>query len=242
MRTGKNKVLLRMILVILMYVSIVGCQKDENEPYQVVADIDGNVYQTVKIGNQLWMAENLRTTRYRNGDSIFHVKEADTWNLKPQGAWCNFDNFDRNDKIYGKLYNGYAVQDSRNIAPIGWHIPSADEWWELNLYVSAHTGKSGSLAKALASITSWQVTPVVNTPGDDFKNNNSSGFNGLPGGFRESSGTFFNESIGQDGYWWSTSEMIWNLNYNNPDINILNENIRNRGYSVRCIKDQDNQD
>lgn len=228
---------LAIVLFMAFFLLITGCKKENEEPYLVVTDIDGNIYQTVKIGNQVWMAENLRTARYRNGDSIYHMGDRGRWSQTEMGAWCNYDNDHENDKTYGKLYNWYAVNDTRNIAPEGWHVPSAEELWELDLYVSSHLGTSVSLAKALAGTKLWYPSMKEDAIGYDLKTNNSSGFNALPGGNRLTSGIFGYDSIEKDGYWWSTSDVIWNLNYDNTDTNILYEAQKRFGYSVRCIKD-----
>ncbi|HLN72853.1 MAG TPA: fibrobacter succinogenes major paralogous domain-containing protein [Prolixibacteraceae bacterium] len=223
--------------IALLLILINGCKKDNENPYQVVADIDGNIYQTIKIGNQEWMVENLKTKRYRNGDSIYYMPDNQKWAQTGLGAWCYPENNSANDKIYGKFYNGYAVVDSRNIAPEGWHVPTAAELWTLNLYISEHPGVSVAVAKALADIKHWYISSTVNTPGNDMTTNNASGFSALPGGLRRPGGDFGFDSFEKDGYWWSTDEMVWNLNYNNTDVNVIYEGNKNFGYSVRCIKD-----
>lgn len=228
---------LSLAFVMVFFTLINGCKKEEEAPYQVVSDIDGNIYQTVKIGNQVWMVENLKTKRYRNGDSIYFMPGSEKWSQTELGAWCYCDNKPGNDKVYGKLYNGYAIRDSRNIAPKGWHVPSAAELWTLNLYVSQHPGVSLTVAKALAANNHWYISSTDHTPGNDLKTNNASGFNALPGGFRNNGGDFGYDSFEKDGYWWSTDEMIWNINYDNTDVNILYDSNIKRGYSVRCIKD-----
>jgi uncharacterized protein (TIGR02145 family) len=96
-----------------------------------VTDIDGNVYQTVTLGGQVWMAENLKVTRYRNGDPIPCVNDASAWSGLSTGAYCHYNNDFNNAAIYGRLYNWYAVSDSRNIAPGGWHVPTDTEWQTL---------------------------------------------------------------------------------------------------------------
>lgn len=237
MKSKIFKTVLSLTAVMLFLILIEGCKKENEEPYQVVSDIDGNIYQTIKIGNQVWMVENLKAKRYRNGDSIYYMPGSSRWAQTGLGAWCYYDNDPAKDKVYGKLYNGYAVSDSRNIAPEGWHVPTAGELWALNLYVSQHPGASVSVAKALAGNNHWYVSSTGNTPGNDLTTNNASGFNALPGGFRNNGGTFGYDSFEKDGYWWSTNGMIWNINYNNTDVNILYEAGKNMGYSVRCIKD-----
>lgn len=100
-----------------------------------VTDIDGNVYQTVKIGEQWWMAENLKTTHYRNGDPIPHETDPYEWPYLIEGAYCEYDNNDGIVTVYGRLYNWFAVADSRSIAPEGWHVPTDTEWKQLEIYL-----------------------------------------------------------------------------------------------------------
>lgn len=237
MRRNNCNYLFHLTVVVLLCILIDGCKKEDENPYQVVKDIDGNIYQTIKIGNQEWMVENLKTTRYRNGDSIYHMPGSEKWAQTELGAWCYPENTAANDKIYGKLYNGYAINDSRQIAPEGWHVPTAAELWTLNLYVSEHPGVSVSLAKALAGNNHWYPSTTVNTPGNDLKTNNASGFTASPGGYRRPGGDFGYDSFEKDGYWWSTEDMVLNLNYNNADVNAIYDENKHFGYSVRCIKD-----
>lgn len=96
-----------------------------------VTDIDGHIYATITIGNKVWMAENLRVTRYRNGDPILLIEDSAAWSTTTSGAWCHYNNDTGNTALYGRLYNWYAINDSRNIAPAGWHIPTDDEIAEL---------------------------------------------------------------------------------------------------------------
>jgi uncharacterized protein (TIGR02145 family) len=100
-----------------------------------VTDYDGNVYQIVLIGGQCWMMENLKVTHYRNGDPIPHVPNIGEWYGLSSGAYCDYNNDPGNVETYGRLYNWYAVDDSRNIAPEGWHVPTDDEWKQLEMYL-----------------------------------------------------------------------------------------------------------
>ncbi len=193
-----------------------------------ITDIDGNTYKTVQIGNQCWMAENLRTSSYSNGSVIPNVKENEKWATLNTGAWCNYDNNQFNDHTYGKLYNWYTVADQRNVCPTGWHIPSDDEWTILNNYL----GGDDVAGVKMKSTYMW-------------KNNgnglNSSGFNGLPGGYCNNADGNFHD-FGFSGKWWSSSEFLttkaWfrNLNYNNG-IAYRNYDSKPNGFSVRCLRD-----
>ncbi len=122
----------RTLTIFIAIILVIGCSKQDT-----VTDIDGNVYQTIQIGNQVWMAENLKVTHYRDGTSIQYVQneltEPDVWETLTTGAYCYYDDSQSNQTTYGNLYNWYAVADSRNIAPEGWHVPTDAEWKELEM-------------------------------------------------------------------------------------------------------------
>ncbi len=209
--------------------------------YGTVIDIDSNVYKTITIGTQTWMAENLKVTRYRNGDAIPNVTDTSAWNHITTGAYCDYNNTQSNSTIYGRLYNWYAVNDSRKIAPAGWHIPSDGEWNILEKYLdntvdTTATGCVGTdIGKKLkeAGTTHWNSP---NTGAD-----NSSGFTALPsGGAHMSESPFL--SICSYGYWWTASESYTNialyryLFYNSSTVARYNS-YKIYGFSVRCLKD-----
>jgi uncharacterized protein (TIGR02145 family) len=214
--------------VILMLT--ISCSK-ENDPDKI-KDIDGNVYPTVTIGSHVWMAKNLEVTRYRNGDSITFVTDSAGWLNPGTGLCCEFENDPGNGSIYGKLYNWYAIQDSRNIAPEGWHMPSDAEWAELASNLGG-ADIAGSCLKETGT-THW------NDPNADATN--SSGFTALPGGLRTPGGDFAN-FWGSSGYWWSKTEVdsdlayYFYLNCNDPEANSGEYIYKNYGLSVRCVKD-----
>lgn len=194
-------------------------------------DIDGNVYQTVTIGTQVWMAENLKVTKYRNGDPIPNVTDSTTWYGLSSGAYCNYNNNVSNASTYGILYNGNAVIDSRNIAPVGWHVATPTEWSTLANYLGGLTIAGGKMKEAGTS--HWNSP---NTGAD-----NISGFTGLPGGWRNGfDGSF--QYLGSRGHWWVTNEpgstgtYIGYLVYNDG-INYTNSVGGSFGLSVRCVKD-----
>lgn len=183
----------------------------------------------VQIGNQIWMVENLDVTTYRDGTSIPQVTDPTAWSELTTGAWCWYDNSSSNGTTYGKLYNWYAVNDSRGLAPIGYHVPSDAEWNVLINYLGG--GETAGLQ--MKSTTLW------NSPNTGAAN--ISGFTGFPAGFRDSfSGVF--SSIGNLGFWWSSSErdeyFSWSriLFYNSTlaERDYFSKNI---GFSVRLIKD-----
>jgi uncharacterized protein (TIGR02145 family) len=187
----------------------------------------GEEFKTVKIGNQVWMAENLNVDHYRNGDPIPEVKDAEKWSQLNSGAWCYYDNDSANGKIYGKLYNWFAVNESRGLCPAGWHVPSDDEWTVLGNYLGGNEVAGGKLK----STTGWNAPNSGAT--------NSSGFMGLPGGYRND-GTY--STIGDLGGWWSSTESVsslaWgrSMYYNASDVYRYND-VEHNGSSVRCVKD-----
>ena len=197
-----------------------------NQSISQVNDYDGNTYKTVKIGTQTWMAENLNVEHYRNGDPIPQVTDADEWLKLTTGAWCYNGNKTSNGKIYSKLYNWYAINDSRGLAPKGWHVPSDEEWIQLSDYL----GGDRVAGKKMKSTNGW----IENGNGT-----NESGFNGLPGSFRADDGSF--GAICYSGYWWTTTEnkfsfVLFNFLYSGDALEIFSASKKS-GCSVRCIKD-----
>jgi len=193
-----------------------------------MTDIDGNVYKTVKIGNQIWMAENLKVTRYRNGDPIPNVTGKTQWKNLKTGAYCNYDNNSSNAKTYGRLYNWYAVNDSRNIAPAGWHVPTDKEWKQLENYLGSEAG--GKLKER--GTIHWKSPNKGAT--------NSSDFTALPGGYRTNNGPFYVIGLGAD-FWSATqynSYYAWYryLYYYGSDV-YRNYYGKRYGFSVRLVRD-----
>jgi len=186
--------------------------------------------QNVTIGKQVWMTKNLNVSTFRNGDPIPQAKTNEEWKKagdNKQPAWCYYENDPANGAKYGKLYNWYAVSDSRGLAPVGYHIPSDAEWTILTDYL-------GGAEKAGAKMKSKQGWAK------DGNGTNSSGFNGLPGGYRNFNGTFYD--VGKYGYWWSFTENFptdaWTclLHYNVGLVLRLYYN-KAKGFSVRCLRD-----
>ena len=184
----------------------------------------------VTIGSQVWMTKNLDVSTFRNGDPIPEAKTSGEWEAyddAEEAAWCYYDNDPRNGGKYGKLYNWYAVNDPRGLAPEGWHVPSDEEWTQLTDYLGGFE-KAGAKMK---SKNGWS---------NDGNGTNSSGFSGLPGGNRDGYGTF--DTIGYDGYWWSSTEYApssaWNRNLNYSNGNVYRPNYnKDFGFSVRCLRD-----
>lgn len=205
-------------------------------------DIDGNTYQTVLIGDQVWMAENLKTTRYRNGDPITNATGYN-WVNATYGAWCYYSNDPSNDATYGKLYNWYAAANP-NICPQGWHIPIEAEWQQLELTLGMPfnelelvgvRGTTANVGGSMKATALWDATiygPITNV----------SGFTGLPAAGRHSTSGNFPQLLGTYGTWWSASEVDWysawarQLYYNSRGSNRFDAEKKG-GYSVRCVKD-----
>ena len=203
-----------------------------------VTDNDGNSYETVIIGNQEWMAENLKTTTYANGDPILNVIADTQWlntvlnNQIP--AWSHYNNDSQYENPYGKLYNWWAVDDPRNICPTGWHVPSDAEWTILIDFLGGQDFAGGKM-KTTGTIEGGDG--LWTEPNTDATN--SSGFSGLPSGFRDYLGQF--QDVDIFGYWWSStgsSGGAWYryLRYDGGYV-IRSARPKNNAMSCRCLKD-----
>jgi uncharacterized protein (TIGR02145 family) len=181
-------------------------------------DIDQNVYKAVVIGDQIWMAKNLNVTHYRNGDTIPEIKDNLAWSMARSGAYCNYNNDTTLAQTYGRLYNGYAVNDNRNIAPQGWHVPMLDEVNTMAKYLGTDAVKK-----------LMETGPVHWGSGNDATN--SSGFTALPAG--ERFGAF--DSLNSWAYWWTSSYEFYGIG--NKILSIASTSTY-LGCSVRCIRDK----
>ncbi len=201
-----------------------------DKTYGSMTDQEGNVYKTIVIGSQEWMAENLKTSIYRNGNPIANVTNDSLWSLLTSGSWAYYNNNYQNECPYGKLYNWYAVADPRHVCPTGWHEPTDAEWTSLTDYLG---GEAVAGEKMKTTGTQYWISPNTDST-------NESGFSGLPGGYRFYFGIF--NFVGFYGYWWSSSEYdpssAWNryLNFSNGNAYQTNDN-KYLGFSVRCLKD-----
>jgi uncharacterized protein (TIGR02145 family) len=240
-----------------------GCNKTDDTIKKVetdsITDIDGNVYKTVKIGKQWWMAENLKVKKYRNGDSILfvgsksgtNVFDSTRWRLSVnEGAFCILDSKDSlsanfNGKKYGFLYNAYTLSNPANIAPVGWHIPSDSEWKELETSL----GMSNDEAEKV----SWRGTFEGNklkiqsgwySPSDKYKiwGSNESGFSALGGSCKMFDGQDSNPGETYVGFWWTSSELAADQWYRYMDYNKAGVfryfGPKTYGFSIRCVKDR----
>lgn len=197
--------------------------------------------ETVIIGSQEWMVKNLDVSYYRNGDSIPQVTNGTTWSNLTTGAWCYNNNDSNNNSTYGKLYNWYAVNDPRGLAPSGWHVVNDKEWKTIEIYLGMSqsdadnygwrgTTEGGKLKET--GFTHWNSPNIGAT--------NSSGFFALPGGYRFSYGSF--SSVGSYGIWWSSTEFDvtdarYRIMYYNNSLIYRDNNSKKDGFSVRCIRD-----
>jgi len=208
-----------------------------NWPPSTVVDVDGNVYHTVTIGSQTWLLENLKASHYRNGDPIPTGLSDAQWHSTTIGGYSVYNNDPANNNTYGKLYNWYAVKDSRNIAPVGWHVPSEAEWNSLINYLGGTTGAGGKL-KAVSNLWTNPNTGATN----------SSGFTALPAGWRQD-GNWPGSTVGYGGMgsaaeFWTISENTnplgtgWDFVLYNNSVNIYEAyDYKGVGFPVRCIKD-----
>jgi uncharacterized protein (TIGR02145 family) len=218
--------------ITLLSVTLTGCKKEDKPPeiqYGAVTDIDGNEYNAVTIGTQTWMVDNLKTTRYSNGDDVSTGLNDSEWENAISGAYAIYSNNDANNTTYGKLYNLYAVADSRHLCPEGWHAPSESEWITLIGFLGGEDVAGGKMKES--GTTHW------NTPNEA---SNSSNFTALPGGMRSWYGTF--NDLGDYGYWWSATEGFaggyWGVSTVHNEAIVVKYNYTpGCGFSVRCVKD-----
>jgi uncharacterized protein (TIGR02145 family) len=195
-----------------------------------VTDGDGNVYNTITIGTHVWMKENLKTTRYRNGDligtTISPALDISTL-VNPKYQWPSADS------VYGRLYTWYSVNDNRNVCPLGWHVPSSLEWTTLTDFLGGDT-VAGYKMKESGDIHWWTRECLCKQA------TNESGFTGLPAGCRYANGNL--TEIGEWGYWWSSTEAndlvaFRLILYYWSQESLWNNHIKSDGLSVRCLKD-----
>jgi uncharacterized protein (TIGR02145 family) len=235
------------ILIAIFAMHFSACNEKITDPAvpetDSITDIDGNFYKTVKIGNKWWMAENLKVTRYRNGDSIEFVsknKTDATWSNMQTGAYCYMA------KSFGLLYNFYAITDARGTTPQGWHIPSDEEWKELEMYLG--------MSKETADSTNWRGSDQGNKlkakggstqywldAGDTYLifGTNESGFNAKGGSARIFNGLW--GDLNHNAFWWTSSmnnTEAWyrGLDYNKANVCRFSGSKKN-GFSVRCVID-----
>ena len=225
-------------------------QESDQYRFKVIAndtisltDFDGNVYETVWIGEELWMADNMKTTHYRNGVEIPHVTSSGTWEATTAGAYCDFNNDPANSEIYGRMYNWFTTIDNNGICPEGWHVPTSEEYIWLFIYLGGQYNwdddylYAGGKLKEIG-LDHWNNPNTGAT--------NESGFTALPGGERLPNGDYhghwlgwYGDGLGFSSYYWSSSvynneyAMAMRLHYSNTEI-FWREFYKQSGYSIRC--------
>jgi len=214
---------------------------EDGYPGKVITDIDGNSYNTVRIGNQVWMSENLKTTKYSNGDAIPNVTNNTSWAGLTSGAYCWYNNDAVTYKNnYGALYNFYAVTDTRNICPTGWRVPSDAEWTILTNYLTnnefGYEGSGSDIAKAMATTSGWSPDATAGNVGNDQASNNSSGFSALPSGHRQFTGNAF-AGAGVYADWWSSTATYYRSMHSAGNSVTRDSYPERGGFAVHCLKD-----
>jgi uncharacterized protein (TIGR02145 family) len=250
MKTINKRALLKILVFSLISFTLLfffSCKKEKVETRietGTVTDVDGNIYNTVKIGNQWWMAENLNVQHYRNGDSISYRGDAYERTLD-SAKWVNSDMGAYCKGRIDYLYNGYTVLDQRNIAPDGWHIPTDDEWKQLEILIGLSKndvdqvnwrGNNEANKLRLHSTKYW-----ANSPNQyDIWGANDSGFNALPNGCLMFYGKY-SSSLDEMGFWWSSTLADNQLWYRYLDKNkggvFRYVGPMTYGFSIRCVKD-----
>jgi len=222
--------------------SVVGCGDDDTAGPDdtTLTDIDGNVYQTVRIGSQVWMMENLKVTHYRNGDVIPNVIESGAWSSLSTGAYCEYDNDAGNVAVYGRLYNWFAVADGRNIAPQGWHVAGDAEWKQMEIYLGMSQADADSISRR-GTDEGGKIKEIDTTHWNSPNTGatNESGFTALPAGCSDEDGRFLD--MDECALFWSSTEydsadayyrVLW---YDESYIG-RERYDKKSGFSVRCVK------
>ncbi|MEI6851898.1 MAG: fibrobacter succinogenes major paralogous domain-containing protein [Bacteroidota bacterium] len=234
----KNKIKICAIAIIgALLISNEGCKKKVVDPPQAdstVTDIDGNIYHYATIGSQVWMLENLKTTHYRDGSPIPNVTADSAWSYLTTGAYSDYQNNPANSAVYGRLYNGHAVFDSRNIAPVGWHVSTDAEWTTLINYLQGDSVAGGKLKET--GTTHWQSPNAGAT--------NEYGFAALPGGYRNTTWAAF-DKCGKQATWFTTTVstnspvQVWYRSIAYDEVSVFHSDFASRtdGFSVRCVRD-----
>jgi uncharacterized protein (TIGR02145 family) len=219
-------------------------------------DGDNNYYPVVQINTQLWMAENLKTTKYNDGTAIPNITDNTAWNTLTTGAYCDYSNNSSNSITNGRLYNWYTVDNNagtkvvsnggKNVCPTGWHVPTDTEWTTLENYLITNgynwdgTTTGNKIAKSIASTSGWSTDANAGSVGNDQPSNNRSGFTALPSGYRKISGSYCNLSYYC--FWWystefSTSDAYYRLMMWSYESAERSNFSKRYGFSVRCLRD-----
>lgn len=226
---------------IILVIFLASCQKEETDYViydEPLIDIDGNTYKTVKIGDQIWMAENLRTMRYKNGEIIPQIR-SNNWTRFTSPAQCYYEGVESTPMGVNVLYNCWAINDKRNIAPDGWHISTLEDWQKLETYIKSKIGSNASVGKTIAAVFGWKESDKKNAVGNNQSKNDIYGFDALPVGYRDVDGSY--GGTGQYAYFWigngktgSSAYIMWMSGELFID-DTSNEALY--GYTIRCVKD-----
>lgn len=235
------------MFLIFFVIAASGCSKEQavmQKAAQPVTDIDGKTYKTVQIGDQIWMAENLAVTRYRNGDPVPGVAEEGKWVVLETGAWSEYDNDAEKGKVYGKLYNWYAVADPRGLAPEGWRIPTEEDWRELEAHLGMKPEDVGEIefrGNEQNVGSKLKETGTEHWKAPNTGSTNETGFTALAGGYRDNDGPF--NFFGRYGAFWTATEAengrVWFRGMTTTEKGVYRFSFNKKcGFSVRCVKDQ----
>ncbi len=230
-------------LIMVAVIAVLSMQYAFTQKKGIVNDAEGNTYTTIKLGKQVWMAENLRSTRLNDGTPIGQVPDEGAWGHLTSSAFCDYNNDAANRSLLGCLYNWYCVRDG-NMCPVGWHVPSQKDVEVLLKTMSkkkfSSNGNKAHFAKAMAGITGWDYDKDIGTPGNAPETNNKSGFNAYPSGIRTMQGEFSN--LGFAAYYWVNNSSqkskadFFMIISATPDVRLLDIH-QNTGLSIRCLKD-----
>jgi len=236
-----KRILIR--LLVLTYLVLTACSKEIDPTtyiyfnplitYGNLIDIEDNSYKTVTIGTQVWMAENLKSTKYNDGLNIPLVAKNEHWSTLDSPGYCWYDNHKGHKPTYGALYNWYAVNTNK-LCPTGWHVPTKDDWTILHTYLGGVIWPGIKLKEAGTSHWNYSDKATIAT--------NESGFTALPGGLRNSLGEFYH--FRNLGLWWSSTELIsgepwcFDMSYDDDNAYLDKGFVENTGFSVRCIKNK----
>lgn len=199
---------------------------------ETIKDFDGNIYHTTKIGNQTWMVENLKTTRFNNGDLIKNIKSNTDWKQSKESGYSIYNNDNTLARNYGLLYNYHCLKNSRGLAPKGWRIPTEDDLEELESFINSNT-KTGIFLKEKGN-SHWLPSIAVG--------NNATGFTALPGGYRDEEGFFY--MMNANGYYWTTTGTFefyhWSPRMFQAFADVRRDNVFTKyGFTVKCIKEKE---
>ncbi len=239
------KKMFKLLFLLILLVLLVNCEENptENDENVVCVDYDGNIYETVQIGNQICITTNLKVTHYNDGSEIPNLTSDDNWVNDYDGAYCVYDNNESNADTYGYLYNWYAVNTSM-LAPEGWHVPTDAEWMELEMALGMSESEANSIglrgtnqgSQLAGNADLWIYGDFANDP--EF---GTSGFSALPGGYRNSGSGYYGR-ISNGGYFWSSTESndthAWVRNVHYLYLGVSRyDNSKQYGHSVRLVKD-----